>query len=305
VEAIEHALSNIKVDTWDHPNFQKQDLRVEVMRLDNIHPEISGNKWFKLKYYLQKARHQDIRKLVSFGGAYSNHLLALAAAARMAGFSSVGLVRGEEPVTWSPTLIKAKNLGMEIRFLPRTIYDRQKKTELPDAFPEFGDNVLFIPEGGGGPEGVSGAEDILPLIDSAVYTHFICAVGTATTLAGIINTAAPHQKKIGVSVLKGTSGLEPLDPAWVKNPTGLGIVQIIHEDHFGGYAKYSNLLLDFMNELYVTSGIRTDFVYTGKLFYSVVRMAGLKSFLPGSRILILHTGGLSGNDSLSPGLLQF
>jgi 1-aminocyclopropane-1-carboxylate deaminase len=305
VEAIEDALRNIRLDPWDHPSFRKNDLTVDVLRLDTIHPEISGNKWFKLKYYLQKAREQDIQTLVSFGGAYSNHLLALASAARLTGFSSVGLIRGEEPVVWSPTLISARKLGMEIRFLARTLFDQQKKNSQPNILGEYKENVLVIPEGGGGPDGVRGAEDIMSTLVPDQYTHFICATGTGATLAGIINSTEPHQKKIGVSVLKGTTGLEPLNRCWVKNAINLNNVEIIHEDHFGGYAKYSKVLIDCMNEIYETSGIPTDFVYTGKLFYSVIRMAAMKSFLPRSRLLVLHTGGLSGNNSLPPGTLQF
>jgi 1-aminocyclopropane-1-carboxylate deaminase len=305
VEALDHALRNISLDHWVHHHFRKHDLKVEVLRLDKIHPEISGNKWFKLKYYLQKARQQDIQQLVSFGGAYSNHLLALAAGARMAGFASLGLIRGEEPTNWSPMLISARKSGMDIRFLSRALYDRYKHGDLPMDLEGVQENALLIPEGGGGPEGVRGAEEILSTVDIHPYTHFICAVGTGTTLAGIINSTGSHQKKIGVSVLKGTTGWEPLNQDWVKNPTKLDNVQMIHEDHFGGYAKYSKVLLDFMNELYKTSGIPTDFVYTAKLFYSVVRMAEMKSFLPGSRLLVLHTGGLSGNDSLRPELLEF
>lgn len=303
--AILPSLNNISLDSWDHVSFHRHDLKTDVLRLDKIHPEISGNKWFKLKYYLEKAALAKKEKLISFGGAYSNHLLALASAARLYGFSSVGLIRGEEPVIWSPVLTALKDNGMELRFLTRAEYDKQKKSALlPDSF-VFEQNSLLIPEGGAGRNGVRGAEEILQGFPLDDYTHICCAVGTGTTLAGIINSSGPKQKKIGVSVLKGTRDLEPLTVDWVKNPPDLDQVQMIHEDHFGGYAKFTTNLINFMNQTYATSGIPTDFVYTGKLFYSIVRMAGMNAFPTGSRILVLHTGGLSGNRSLTPGLLQF
>jgi 1-aminocyclopropane-1-carboxylate deaminase len=305
VVAIIPSLKNISLDHWDHPSFSICDLQVEVLRLDKIHPEISGNKWFKLKYYLERATQAQKQKLISFGGAYSNHLLALASAASMYGFSSIGLIRGEEPAKLSPTLVTAKEFGMELRFLPRTTYNQQKKSAFLNDPDEYEPDAMLIPEGGAGIYGIRGAEEILSGIPIDGYSHICCAVGTGTTLAGIINSTATHQKKIGVSVLKGTHDFEPLNNTRIKNPADLENVQIIHEDHFGGYAKCTNILIDFMNQTYSESGIPTDFVYTGKLFYSVSRMAKMKVFPTGSRILVLHTGGLSGNRSLAPGLLQF
>jgi 1-aminocyclopropane-1-carboxylate deaminase len=305
VSTILPSLNNISLDSWDHDSFRKHDLKTDVLRLDKIHPEISGNKWFKLKYYLDRAAHTNKNTLISFGGAYSNHLLALAAAARLYGFASVGLIRGEEPLILSPVLVTLKQSGMELRFLPRAEYDRQKKSALFSDLEEYEQQSLLIPEGGAGRNGVRGAEEILKDFPIEKYSHICCAVGTGTTLAGIINSTAAHQKKIGVSILKGTRHLEPLSPEWVTLPRDLDNVQMIHEDHFGGYAKYTHELLRFMNQTHASSGIPTDFVYTGKLFYSIVRMTELNAFPAGSRILVLHTGGLSGNRSLAPGLLQF
>ena len=293
-------LKNITTDRWQHPGFHKKQLVADVLRLDKIHPEISGNKWFKLKYYLEKAARENKRMLISYGGAYSNHLLALAAAARLYGFSSTAMIRGEEPARLSNTLISAREYGMELNFLPRSEYDRQKNkpAEMPDA--------LFIPEGGAGVEGIRGAEEILMAAGQPEhYTHICCATGTGTTLAGIINSTPPEIFKIGISVLKGTRNLEPLSLSWIKNTAEGKNIQIIHEDHFGGYAKYTHSLIGFMNEVYRESGIPTDFVYTAKLFHAIVRMAAENAFVPGSRILVLHTGGLQGNRSLAPGQLEF
>jgi 1-aminocyclopropane-1-carboxylate deaminase len=301
-------LKNISLDPWNHAVFRQNDLQVEVLRLDKIHPEISGNKWFKLKYYLEKAKFTNKNTLVSFGGAYSNHLLALAAAARINGFSSIGFIRGEEPTRLSHTLLATKEYGMALRFLSRPDYDQKKKSVLLNNWGEkgiVGQASLLIPEGGAGMEGIRGAEEILSMVPLQRYTHICTAVGTGTTLAGLINSAGQDQKLIGVSVLKGTWDFEPIDISWIKNGAGFANVQMIHEDHFGGYAKYNASLLAFMNRIYAESGIPTDIVYTGKLFFSVIRLADMKLFPLGSRILVLHTGGLQGNRSLAPGLLGF
>ncbi len=298
-------LNNISLDPWDLNTFRENELQATVYRLDKIHPEISGNKWFKLKYYLERARKENKQKLISFGGAYSNHLIALAAAAGLNGYSSTGMIRGEEPIRLSHTLLAAKNYGMELRFLSRTAYTR-KKNSVQSVEEEATDpDALLIPEGGAGAEGVRGAEEILSGIPAGGYTHICCAAGTGTMLAGLINSAGPDQKIIGVSVLKGTRDFEPLNRAWIKNQADLQRVEMIHEYHFGGYAKPEKSLIDFMNRTYQESGIPTDFVYTGKLLFAVAGMAARHAFPAGSRILVLHSGGLQGNLSLAPGLLQF
>jgi 1-aminocyclopropane-1-carboxylate deaminase len=298
-------LNNISLDPWDLNTFRENELQATVCRMDKIHPEISGNKWFKLKYYLEKAGRENKRKLISFGGAYSNHLIALAAAADMNGYSSTGMIRGEEPSRLSHTLLAARNYGMELRFLSRTDYTKKKKSVefIPEE--ETDPDALLIPEGGAGVEGVKGAEEILSVIPASGYSHICCATGTGTMLAGLINSAGPDQKIIGVSVLKGTRDFGPLNRAWIKNQADLQRVEMIHEYHFGGYAKTVKPLIDFMNRTYQESGIPTDFVYTGKLLFAVAGMAARHAFPAGSRILVLHSGGLQGNLSLAPGLLQF
>ena len=299
------ALDTIGLSHWDHVIFRKFDLQVDVLRLDQLHPVISGNKWFKLKYYLERAKHEEKNKLVSFGGAYSNHLIALAEASRLYGFSSAAYIRGEERDNLSHTLKEAMEMGMELRFLSRRDYDEKKKTAFATPYENHESRELLIPEGGAGREGVKGATEILSLVPAIPHAYICCAVGTGTTLAGLINGAGPKQKVIGVSVLKGTSGIEPVQRSWLLNSAPLENVFMIHEDHFGGYAKTSRILLDFMNRIFSESGIPTDFVYTGKLFYSIVRLASENFFQAGSRILVLHSGGLQGNRSLAPGSLVY
>ncbi len=298
-------LNNISLDRWDHLAFRQRKLRADVLRLDKIHAEISGNKWFKLKYYFEKAKVLNKKTLISFGGTYSNHILALAAAAKMYGFNSVGFIRGEEPVVLSHTLVAAKKFGMTLKFFSRQEYNSLKNQAEYNNTDILGEDALIIPEGGAGPEGILGAEDIMSLIPFEDYSHICCAMGTGATLAGLANCAGPYHQLIGVSVIKGTRGFEPMNLSWTRDKSVLEKLRIIHEDHFGGYAKYSRQLVDFMNSVFSESQIPTDFVYTGKLFYSIVRLSSVNQFPAGSRILVLHTGGLQGNRSLPPGLLQF
>jgi 1-aminocyclopropane-1-carboxylate deaminase len=298
------ALENISLDPWQHSSFRRYGLEADVLRLDKIHPEISGNKWFKLKYYLEKAGQTKKKTVISYGGPYSNHLLAVAAASQLYGFGSVGLVRGEKPKQLSNTLRSAEGFGMKLSFLPRQIYDLQKKTTDVSFLTFTEADSLVIPEGGNGPEGMRGAAEILSIPDALPYTHICCAVGTATTMAGIINGAPRHIRKMGISVLKGTHDLEPLHIHRVEE-SGLKNTEMIHDYHGGGYARYTPELLSFMNRLFLESGIPTDIVYTGKLFHAIVKMTEINKFEAGSRLLILHTGGLPGNCSLTPGLLQF
>lgn len=298
-------LNNISFEPWNREEFRQKKLRVEVLRLDKIHPDISGNKWFKLKHFVEYAKRNNKRRLLSFGGPYSNHILALAATSKMNGIESIGYIRGEEPLTLTHTLIKAKEYGMELRFLSRSEYDFKKNAiQLETTDLEMRDTVI-IPEGGASVKGIMGAEEILSTISISHYSHICCAVGTGVTLAGLVNGAESHQIKIGVTVLKGTSGLEPLNINWIKNQAGISKVHLVHSDHFGGYAKKTPVLINFMNQVYGESGIPTDFVYTAKLFYSISRLAKENTFPSGSHILIVHTGGLQGNHSLSSGLLQF
>jgi len=296
---------NVTIDPLNLPSFPEKKLKAEVLRLDKIHPEISGNKWFKLKYYLAEGRNARKKILISFGGPYSNHIVALACAAHNHGFASVGFIRGERPAILSPTLLTAIKYGMELEFLPRHIYQDKNKAEfLASLHSKFRD-ALIIPEGGSGDAGVHGAEEILSLTDKSVFTHICCAVGTGTTLAGLANASEPQQQITGISVLKGTRGLEPLDACLIKDQKKSGRIRIIHDYHFGGYARETSELLDFMNALYAASGVPTDFVYTGKLFYAIEDLARQSYFPEGSRMLIIHSGGLQGNISLPGGRLQF
>ncbi|HEY4155365.1 MAG TPA: pyridoxal-phosphate dependent enzyme [Puia sp.] len=298
-------LQDIPIDPLDLPQFRESSLDVRVLRLDKIHPDISGNKWFKLKYYLEEAGLRKMNRLISFGGPYSNHILALACAAHTHGFSSTGYIRGERPVSLSHTLLAARKYGMDLEFLPRTDYRNKEDPAFLSALQTKFPDALIIPEGACGEAGIRGAEEILSLSDTSAYSHICCAVGTGATLAGLVNASKSRQQITGISVLKGTRDREPLDLSWIKDRRKISKLKIFHDFHFGGYAAKTGGLLCFMNEVYSKTGIPTDFVYTGKLLYAISELARLNYFQENSRILIVHSGGMQGNLSLPAGQLQF
>jgi 1-aminocyclopropane-1-carboxylate deaminase len=275
---------------------------VDVLRLDLLHPVISGNKWFKLKFYLDEARRQN-KTLLTFGGAYSNHIAATAAAAKEVGLGSVGIIRGERATTPSHTLLFAEAQGMRLFFVSRNDY---KNKNLPEEIVRlYGeDNILVVPEGGYGSHGKAGAKEILSTENTGHYTHILAAVGTGTTVAGLVAAAGKDQKVIGVSVLKNHINHRQEITA-LLSPEEYKPFDLLHDYHFGGYAKQQPALIRFMNEFYSTTGIPTDFIYTGKVFFAAFDLLKKNYFAAGDRLLLIHTGGLQGNLSLPNGTLIF
>jgi 1-aminocyclopropane-1-carboxylate deaminase len=274
-------------------------VQLDVLRLDEVHPVVSGNKWYKLYFYLQEAIAQHYDVIATFGGAYSNHIVAAAYACKASGLKSIGIIRGEEPAVYSHTLLQAKDYGMHLHFVSRGAY--RQKEDFKALYP----TAYWINEGGYGNEGVAGAALILQHIPQLQqYTHIICAVGTGTTLAGIITAALPHQTIIGISVLKGYSALDNdirklLPSSYHQRFT------ITHDYHFGGYAKHNTPLLEYMNEVWKTHHLPLDFVYTAKALYGTEALIRSKIIPQGSHVLYVHTGGLQGNLSLPAGTLAF
>ncbi|MGV3529353.1 MAG: 1-aminocyclopropane-1-carboxylate deaminase/D-cysteine desulfhydrase [Flavisolibacter sp.] len=293
-------LSNIKVQQV--PFLQNFRTTVDVLRLDLLHPVISGNKWFKLNRYIDDARAKNKTTLLTFGGAYSNHIVATSAAAAAQGFQSVGIIRGEEPLEYSPTLLQAADYGMKLFFVNREVY--RSKEVPPQVYESMAEKDIYcIEEGGFGEKGAEGAAEILHLTHEN-YSHIITAVGTGTTAAGLLKAAAPEQKVIGISVMKNNLALQPQIENLVNEEKRQQLT-LLHDYHFGGYAKKTAELIAFMNQFYQQTSIPTDFVYTGKLFFAVKDLLQKKYFPDQSRILVIHSGGLQGNRSLSKGTLIF
>ena len=239
---------------------------------------------------------------MTFGGAYSSHIVATAAAGRVFGFKTIGIVRGEEPRTLSHSLRDAMGFGMDLFFVSRTDY---RNKIWPAKLLKKPDEPYVINEGGYGPTGVEGAMEILDFCEQEHYSHIACAVGTSTMMAGLIKTSLTGQQVLGFSVLKNNLNLEKdlcnlLSPGDREKK-----FQVIHDYHFGGYAKYTRELIGFMNEFYQASLIPLDFVYTAKLFFGVIAMMENNYFPPGSHVLLIHSGGLQGNLSLPKGALVF
>lgn len=278
------------------PFLSQNGVDVKVLRLDQIHTVISGNKWFKLKFHLQKAVEGHYKAIVTFGGAFSNHLVATAAACAALSIPCNGIVRGEEPPVYSHTLLKAREYGMQLHFMSRADYQTKK---IPTAF--LSNDYYVIPEGGYGHTGASGAATIR--YDKIAFDYVLCAVGTGTMMAGLINSKADHVRVQGFSVLKNHAFLENEVQTLLSNKDQP--VDINHDYHFGGYAKKKPPLIDFMNELFFATNIPTDFVYTAKLFYGVYDLIQKSYFQSGSRLLLVHSGGLQGNLSLRKGTLIF
>lgn len=292
-----------------------QGVNLQLLRLDALDPEISGNKWFKLKHNLIQAREQKYKRVLSFGGCYSNHLHALAAAGQRFGFDTVGIVRGEEPKQYSPTLHDLRRFGMHIKFVSRAQY-RQKMSDefLAQLNEDFGDFYL-IPEGGSNALGVLGCEDIGASVcahQAVTPDYIVLACGTGATMAGVIRGVAGRAYVIGVAALKGAQFLEKnvldlLEAKFLVNETCLQKEIPLSKNNpnhpywhieymysFGGFAKISPVLTQFMLRFRQETGVLLDPVYTGKMMFAVYDMIERKVIPSGANVLAIHTGGLQG-----------
>ena len=295
-----------------------QSQKVDLLRLDTLHPIVSGNKFYKLRFYIAAAIENGVSTVASFGGPYSNHIVALAFTAKEAGLNSIGYIRtnADEPMT--PSLEEAKAYGMELVYLGRRDF-QSKKASISETSNAKSDTYL-IDEGGYGTIGAKGAATILTENDTAHYNYIVCAVGTGTMLAGCVNAASPNQKIIGIPVLKNEGSIESEINALLldKNDHNNNYnndsnndkknnkpYTLLHHFHQGGYAKTNPMMLDFMNRLWDTEKIPTDIVYTSKLLFGVEQLIQENYFEKDASILVIHSGGLQGNRSLPAGSLKF
>ena len=294
-------IANISRDVIANDCLTKKKVSLHILRLDKVHPVVSGNKLFKLHYFLQDALTYSLPGIITFGGAYSNHLVATAYACKSAGLKCIGLIRGEKPAILSSTLKASMEYDMQLHFLPRAIYAKKDTADFVESFTDKWKKYGWVPEGGYHPKGAAGAALITELIDDST-THICSALGTVTTLAGLITGAKKYQQVIGIPVLKGMTDIDERIE-YLTNKTGT--YQLMNEYHFGGYAKKTPALIQFMNNLYKQNNIPTDFVYTAKMMFAVMDNIEKDFFPPGSIITCLHTGGLQGNSSLPAGTLIF
>jgi 1-aminocyclopropane-1-carboxylate deaminase len=265
-----------------------------VARLDLIHPVVGGNKLFKLWYYLEAFRKGGFERILTYGGPYSNHLLATAYVCRELGIPCTGVVRGETPAAPGPTLEDCVAYGMDLRFVSREAYRE-------GAIKERG--AYIIPEGGAGELGIRGAGLIMGAVPGASsYTHILCATGTGTTLQGIDRALLAGQSALGIPVI----AVPEAEEASFKDSLGCSDrTRLAFSYAFGGYGRRSGALIAFMRTFYEGLGVPTDFVYTAKAAFALRDLTRQGYFPRGSRVLLLHTGGLQGNRSLPIGLIGF
>ena len=295
---------------WDTPNgISNQEvqyqfprgIRVTIKREDKIHPFVSGNKFRKLKYNVAQAIHLGKHTLLTFGGAYSNHIAAVAAVGRLEGMKTIGIIRGEElqgQALNSQTLLRAQKDGMKFRFVSRELY-RLKATSgfLNELNTEF-ESAYIIPEGGTNEFAVQGCEEILDTEDS-VFTHIACSAGTGGTASGIIRVSNDNQRVLVFPAVKGDFLLS--DIATYTHKTNWDLITAYH---FGGYAKVTDELITFLNEFYVKTGIPLDPVYTGKMVFGIFDMISTLQIPDNAHILAIHTGGLQGIQGMNTYLQQ-
>lgn len=296
--------SKINIQKLSDNLFDQKQVSISVLRLDQLHEIVSGNKLFKLHYFLELVVEQSKEGIVTFGGPYSNHLVATAFACKEIGLKSIGIIRGEQPEVLSHTLQACIAHGMELKFITRQEYSQKEEPDFLKSINLAYPNFLVIPEGGYHPTGANGASLIMDWIPSTT-THICCAIGTGTTFTGLLKNLKNEQQLIGFPVLKNMNDIEERVKFLSSIPYNKIPFQIINKYHFGGYAKKNNQLIESMNLLYEKHKLPTDFVYTGKMMTGVIDCISNDFFKKGSDILCIHTGGLQGNLSLEPGTLKF
>lgn len=280
----------------DMPVLKEKGIELFVKREDEIHPFVSGNKFRKLKYNIEKAKSLRVKSLLTFGGAYSNHIAATAAAGALNGFKTIGVIRGEElgldvqkSINSNATLQHAHKNGMQFEFVSREVYrNKDEKSFIDELKGKYG-KFYLIPEGGTNELAVKGCAEILTNEDAS-FDYICCCVGTAGTISGIIRSASTCQKIIGFPALKGDFLAKEIQRYVGKNSNW----ELQTNYHFGGYAKYQSSLIHFINQFKETTGIPLDPIYTGKMAFGILDMIEKDQFEKGSKILMIHTGGLQG-----------
>lgn len=294
-EPIHSPLQKITLELLD-----EKGVELWVKRDDLIHEEISGNKWRKLKFNVLKAKSQNKKLIITLGGAYSNHIAATAALGYELGIKTKGIIRGEELKGDNYMLSQAKSFGMELEFVSREYYRERHEQWFKKELLERHAESYFIPEGGANYYGIQGCAEIIieiPIEFDCIFT----AAGTGTTAAGLATGLTDAQMVYAVSALKGEflkrEIEELLYSAFMERDFAselMNRVSVITDYHFGGYAKTTQVLIDFLGEFYHQTGIKLDPIYTGKMMFAILDLIKMDSFEKGSKIVALHTGGLQG-----------
>jgi 1-aminocyclopropane-1-carboxylate deaminase len=262
-----------------------------IKREDLIHPFVSGNKFRKLKYNLLQAKAENQSTLLTFGGAYSNHIAAVGYAGKENGFQTIGIIRGDElgdKIESNPTLKFAQECGMQFEFVSRETYRLKTEATFLEQLQQQYGAFYLIPEGGTNAFAIQGCEEILTPEDAS-FDFVACAIGTGGTISGLINSVLPHQKVLGFPALKGNFLQDE-----IRNFVRQDNWELITDYHFGGYGKVTNDLIDWINQFYEQTQIPLDPVYTGKMVFGIVDLITKNYFPENAKILLIHTGGLQG-----------
>ena len=282
------------------PVLEEKKVELFIKREDLIHPFVSGNKFRKLKYNLRAAKEQQKETLLTFGGAFSNHIVATAIAAQLNGFKSIGIIRGDElghdlakTLASNATLREAHKNGMIFKFVSRRAYREKSERPFLNQLKETYGDFYLIPEGGTNSLAIKGCEEILTKEDSK-FDYICCAIGTGGTISGLINAATAHQKVIGFPALKGEFLAAEIEKFTAKENWHLATSY-----HFGGYAKYNEVLIRFINQFSKENQIVFDPIYTGKMLFGILDLIAKDHFPANSKILAIHTGGLQGIEGVN------
>lgn len=274
----------------------EKGVEVHIKRDDLIHPEISGNKWRKLKFNLEEAKKQGIRKIVTFGGAFSNHIVATAVAGNLLGFKTIGVIRGERLDTLNESLKVCEENGMFLHFVSRADYKMKESRVMQDSLKDLFGLFYLIPEGGANELAVQGCAAIVDEI-SVDFDYISIAAGTGTTAAGVLHRIG-KKKMLVFPALKGVDYLKSEILSYQLTREKESDLKFIDEYHFGGYAKVNSVLVEFTNQFYKEYSIKLDLVYTAKHFYGLFDLIAKDYFPKGTRIVAVHTGGLQGNKGM-------
>lgn len=290
------------IELLREPSFLTAGIEVGILRLDKIHPVVSGNKVFKLKYYLKEAAELSKHKIVTVGGPYSNHLHATAYAARQHGFQSVGLLKGIKPINLSPTLLDCLHMGMELEWIEQFPDEKDQTGWVQQNFPD----AFFIPQGGKSAQGIQGGAEIMSIHGVETFDTIFAACGTGTMGAGLVLGKQKHQRIQLISVLKNNfSVIDDICNLLGTNNLESNDCRLDFSHHLGGYARRSTALFNSMNTFFAKHKIPTDFVYTGKVIHAFYDCVSRNTFKKNERVLMIHSGGLQGNRSLTSGELIF
>ncbi len=292
-------LNPVPIESFSHPVLSQYGVSVHVKRDDLQHDVVSGNKLYKLMLNLDQFERDNKKTLITFGGAYSNHLHATAFMGKELGIKTVAIVRGEQLIPLNPTLKDCTDWGMIIEPVSRAVYRQKNQAPEIQTIIDKYESPCVVPEGGANILGVKGAAKMLQGVDQSDIDVMVVACGTGVTMAGLISACEPHVRVIGMPALKAENWMHSEVQGWLD---GMGCSNnnwmVECRYHFGGYGKTNSQLLSFVDELDVQYDLQLDPIYTGKAFYGLLKMIELGQIAKGSRVLFIHSGGLQGKRGL-------